>query len=205
MPTLHSTLTGADLHETKGADTATAGQFLTANGGGTATFKTLPVAQIGWYDYNDAATATTPIPLTVAGTKYDLTNDTLGPSTNTSFGLDGVTLWNPVTNRFDLSDLSIGDTLDCRVDILYTTTGANTALTLEFEFAVGTGSAFTVIILPQTNFKTAGTYQITHSRGFYVGSAVVRDNPLRIRAHADSAGSSVVVNGWYTRVIKGAI
>lgn len=203
MPTLHSTLTGADLHEVKGADTATAGQFLTANGGGTATFKTLPVAQVGWYDYHDTATTGTPIALT-SGVKADLTNNALGVNTQTSFGFDGVSVWNTSTNRFDFTDLDLGDTLDVRVDLLFTTSGANTAISLEFEFAAGTGSAFNLIILPQTNLKTAGTYQITHSRGFYIGSAVVRDNPCRIRALADSAGSSVVVNGWYVRVIKGA-
>lgn len=205
MPTLHSVLTGADLHETKGAATATSGQYLTANGDGTATFKTIATAQVGWYDYNDTATAGTPIALT-AGVKSDLTNNTLGVNTNTSFGIPGVAnIWNAGTNRFDFSQLMIGDTLETRVDLVYTTTSANTAITLEFEFASGTGSAFTIIILPQTNFKTAGTHQITHSRGFYIGSAVVRDNPCRIRAVADTAGSSVVVNGWYTRVIKGAV
>lgn len=203
MPTLHSTLTGADLHETKGADTATAGQFLTANGGGTATFKTLPVAQIGWWDHNDTFTAGTPIALT-AGVKSDLTNNILGVNTNVLFGLDGVDIWNPVTNRFDFTDLTVGDVLDVRVDISLTTTNANTAVTMEFEFGVGTGTPFTVGILPFTNYKTAGTYQITHSRGFYIGSAFTRDNPCRIRILSDTAGASVVVNGWFTRVYKGA-
>lgn len=203
MPTLHSTLTGADLHEVKGADTATAGQFLTANGGGTATFKTLPIAQIGWYDHNDLTTQTTPIALT-SGVKADLTNDAAGPNTITTFGFDGVDIWNPITNRFDLSGLTIGDVLDVRVDITLTTTNANTALTMEFEFGVGTGTPFTVGILPLTNYKTAGTYQITHSREFYIGSAFTRDNPVRIRALSDTAGASVKVNGWFTRLYKGA-
>ena len=205
MPTLHSTLTGTDLHETKGAATATSGQYLTANGDGTATFKTIPTAQVGWYDNADSFTAGTPIALT-AGVKADLTNNNLGVDTNLNFGIPGVVnLWDSSTNRFNFSQLTIGDTLEVRVDLLYTTTAANTALTLEFEFASGTGSAFPLIILPLVNFKTAGTYQITHSRGFYIGSAVVRDNPCRIRALADTAGSSVVVKGWYTRAIKGAI
>lgn len=37
----HASLTGADLHECKGAASATAGQFLIATGSGTATFQTL--------------------------------------------------------------------------------------------------------------------------------------------------------------------
>lgn len=205
MPTLHSTLTGVNSHEVKGAATATSGQYLTANGDGTATFKTIPVAQVGWWDNADSATAGTPIALT-SGVKSDLTNNTLGANTNLNFGIPGVSnIWSSSTNRFDFTQLTIGDTLEVRVDIIFTTTTANTALTLEFEFASGTGSAFTLVILPQTNFKTAGTYQVTHSRGFYIGSALVRDNPCRIRALADAAGSSIVVNGWYTRAIKGAV
>lgn len=38
MPTLHSTLTGADLHEVKGASSATAGQVYRADGIGSAGF-----------------------------------------------------------------------------------------------------------------------------------------------------------------------
>lgn len=205
MPTQHSTLTGADLHETKGAATATSGQYLTANGDGTATFKTVPVATTGWYDNADSFTAGTPIALT-SGVKSDLTNNNLGVDTNLDFALPTVSnIWNSSTNRFDFTGLTIGDTVDVRIDVILTTTGANTALTLEFEFASGTGSAFPLIILPQTNFKTAGTYQVTHSRGFYIGSALVRDNPCRIRALVDTAGASITVKGWFTRVIKGAI
>ena len=98
MP-LHSTLTGADLHETKGAATATSSQYLTANGDGTATFKTIPVASIGWWDHNDLTTQTTPINLAVANTRYDLTNDAAGPATNLTYGFTGINIWNNSTNR----------------------------------------------------------------------------------------------------------
>lgn len=43
---LHSQLTGAELHETKGADTASLGQVPIANGAGTAPFGTLSYAQL---------------------------------------------------------------------------------------------------------------------------------------------------------------
>lgn len=41
MTTAHNTLTGTDLHESKGASTATAGQVAIANGSGNAPFGTL--------------------------------------------------------------------------------------------------------------------------------------------------------------------
>lgn len=43
---LHSQLTGAELHETKGADTASLGQVPIANGAGTAPFGTLSYTQL---------------------------------------------------------------------------------------------------------------------------------------------------------------
>lgn len=202
----HRNITDPNIHEAKGAATALLGQLLTGNGDGTATFQTptpIPTIEMGWYDYNDLATQTTPIALSVAGTKYDLTNDGLGPNTQTTYGIDGIpNIWDVGTSRFLLSGLDIGDTAEIRADITYTTTSANTAIQLELEFAVGTGSAFTVVLLPSLNIKSASSIQIVHERGFYIGSAVVRDNPCRIRAVADSTGSTIKVNGWYTRVIK---
>jgi hypothetical protein len=43
----HNTLTGAELHEAKGADVATANTVLVANGAGSASFQALTTAQIG--------------------------------------------------------------------------------------------------------------------------------------------------------------
>lgn len=202
---LHKDLTGADLHEIKGASTATSNQIPIANGLGGAPFTTPPYSfvKVGWYDYNDLTTQTTPIALAVIGTKYDLTNDAAGPNTNTSFGLPGVAnLWNAGTGRFVFTGLAIGDTLDIRVDTHYITTAANTALSMELELATGTGTPIIVPLISQLNFKTAGTYQVVQNRSFYIGSALVRDNPARIRVFSDSAGSSIKVNGWFIRAIK---
>lgn len=44
---LHSALTGADLHETKGAASAASGQVPVANGGGSAPFAQLLYTQLG--------------------------------------------------------------------------------------------------------------------------------------------------------------
>lgn len=201
----HKDITDPNIHETKGAAAAVAGQLLTATGSGTATFQTpaFSLVKVGWYDYNDLATQTTPIALSVAGTKYDLTNDKLGPNTNIGFGLSGVTdIWNSGTNRFDFTGLTIGDTVDMRTDVLYTTTAVNTAVSLELELGTGTGSAFAVPFAIQQNFKTAGTYQIVINRSFYIGSSLVKDNPARLRIFADTTGSSVKVNGWFTRILK---
>lgn len=111
-------------------------------------------------------------------------------------------MWNPTSDRFDFSQTDIGDTYELRVDLSVTTSSANTAVALEIEFGVGTGSPFVVPIFAAQNFKTAGTYQIVHSREWYIGSALTRDNPARLRMSSDTAGATVKVNGWFIRVIK---
>ena len=190
----HKDITDPNIHEVKGAAAATAGQILTATGASTATFQTPTFSRmkIGWWDYNDLATQTTPIALTTPGTKYDMTNDKAGPNTQIGFGLSGVTqTWNSTTNRLDFTQLSIGDTCELRADVTVTTTNANTAVNMDIEFATGTGGAFVVPVVASINFKTAGTYQLVHSREWYIGSALVRDNAAKIRMSSDTAGATV--------------
>jgi hypothetical protein len=197
----HKDITDPNIHETKGAATATDGQVLTATGLGTAIFKK-PV-KVGLYNYGDTATTTVPIALTVAGTLYDLTNDTVGASTNLSYALaDAPSIWNSTTNRFDFSTLTLGDSVDIQVDLSYVTTGANTAVTVLLEVATGTGSVFTIPIINGMNIKTAGTNQISGRVSLGIVNDTIRLNPSRIRAKADATGSTVIVNNWNVRVVK---
>lgn len=202
----HKDITDPNIHEVKGASTATIGQVLTATGAGTATFQALPTfsnVEVGWYDYNDTATTTTPIPLTTAGTYYDLTNNGLGVNTQTIYGISGIAdIYNTSTNRFDFSELELGDTLDIRVDVAVTTTSANTAVDIVLELATGTGTPVIIPLTAPTNIKTASTVQILAERSFYMGSLLTKDNPAKLKMRADTTGATVKVNGWYVRVIK---
>ena len=200
----HVSITDPNIHEAKGASTATSGQILTANGSGQALFvtPTFTSVDMGWYDYNDTATTGTPIALTAAGTYYDLTNNGLGVNTQIGYGLSGVTnLWNTSTNRFDFTNLAVGDTVDLRVDLTYTTASVNTAIDIVLEIGVGQPEAFLIPLLISNNFKTAGTHRVIAEKPFYIGSSLTKDNPARVRAKADGTGSTVIVNGWFARVI----
>lgn len=201
----HKDITDPNIHETKGAAAASAGQILTATGSGSATFQTPPYStvKVGWWDYNDVTTQTTPIPLTVVGTKYDMTNDGAGVNTQVGFASpNGTNIWKTSTNRFDFTNLAIGTTVEARFDLTIITTNANTALAGELEFGLGQPGAFIIPIFAGTNFKTAGTYQLVHSREWYIGNSLIKDNPGRIRLSADTLGATVKVNGWYLRVIR---
>jgi len=201
----HSVITDPDIHEPKGASTATVGQILVANGDGTTSWVASPFStvQVGWYDYDDSATVGAPIALTTPGTYYDLTNDGLGVNTQLSYALsDSPNIYDTTTQRFDFSNLAVGDTLEVRADVLVTTTNANTAISLVLELNTGTGSVFNIPVLVAANIKTASTVNFVHERSFYIGSESVRTSPGRLRMTADTAGATVVVNGWYVRVIK---
>lgn len=82
-------------------------------------------SSVGYFHYSDSATQTTPLSI-VANVNKKITNDGLGAQTNLTQAPYGVsTLFNVTTNNFDFSNLSIGDTLDLRVDLSLTTTSAN--------------------------------------------------------------------------------
>ena len=205
--TEHVSITDPNIHEPKGASTASAGQILIADGSGSTSWQNAPFStvEVGWYDYNDVTTVTTPIALTTPGTYYTLTNDGAGVNTNTTFGIAGIpNIWNTATNRFDFSGLDIGDTLEIRADIDITTTSANTAGNLVLELATGTGNEIDIPLINNNNVKVASTVHYVANVGLYIGSALVRDNPARIKASADTAGATVKVRGWYIRVIKRA-
>lgn len=201
----HKDIPDAQLHQVKGAMSATAGQILTATGLGTATFQTpsFSTVAMGWYDYNDVTTQGTPIPLTLANTYYDLTNDGAGVNTKTTYAVAGVSnIWNTGTNRFNFSGLALGDTVELRADVTVTTTTANTGLEMVLELATGTGTPVLLPLLNNTNIKTSSTIQLVTDRGFYIGSALTQTNPAKIKMRADATGCTVKVNGWYVRVIK---
>ena len=200
----HTDIPEAQLHEAKGASTSTVGQVLTSTGG-AATFQTPSTAPAagtvsqGVYDYNDLATTSTPISLASANTQYLMTNDGLGSFTNKNYALPGVSdLWNSSTSRFDFSGLSLGDTVDIRVDFSVTTTTTNTVIDFALELGLGS-SPYQVEVMSPVNFKSAQTYSMVHWQGIYMGDNNTLQNPARLLARADKTGVSVVVNGWYVR------
>lgn len=198
MATEHRLIPDAERHEAKGASTATNNQVLTADGDGTTSFRT--PTMLGWYNYNHSGAT---VPLTLAATYYDLINSTSGANTNIDFAIPGATtIWNSGTNRFDFTNLVIGDVLELRVDIVVTTTTANTALDLVLELAVGSGTPVELPIVAQRDIKTAGTYQLTFNIPFFIGSLLTKNNPARLKARADKTGATVTINGWFIHVIR---
>lgn len=156
---------------------------------------------MGWFDYNDSATATTPIAVPGTSTYVYLTNNGLGAFTNKSYKPDGIEdIFNTSTNSFDFSSLSLGDTVDIRLDISVTTSTANQTVDVDLEMASGSGANYD-ILFAKTQFKTAGEQPINRFNGVYMGDSNTKDFPARFKIRSDAA-ATVVVNGWYCRVIR---
>lgn len=198
MPTVeHNTLTTTELHEPKGIDAASANKVYVSDGAGSGVWKT--IYENGWEDFSDVTTTGTPIALTSANTPYQLTNDGLGMSSSSTYRLPGhSTIFNTSTGQFDFSSLTVGDSVDMRIDLTPTTGGANHRLELDMDFAIGGSGPFTLPI-EAALVKTASTARFVTMFSFYIGSEDIRTNPAQLTMQSDSTGDSVVVNGWFVR------
>lgn len=156
-------------------------------------------ARTGFADYNDTATTGTPISVSPS-TWTKLTNNALGTNTLKKLPAGVTDLWNTSTNQLSLSQLPLYSTLDARLDLVVTTSGANQVVQVRTSLAIGDAIAFT---LPagEFNFKTAGAHSVVVSIPFYIGSNPVKNNPGEFQIQSD-ASCTVKVNGWYIRANK---
>lgn len=154
--------------------------------------------KMGWIDYNDVGTTSSPIALTLAGTFYKLTNDGAGAFSNNTYKIAANgEIWNTTTDTFDFSDLSLGDTVDFRVDFSVTTGGANRDISTRMALAQG-GTPYT-LNLDRQSYKVNSTYQITRWYSIYMGDTNTLNNGGHFEVSSDGSGATVVVNGWYVR------
>jgi hypothetical protein len=195
LPIEHKDITDPNIHEVKGASTATSGQVLTATGSGTATFQTPTVysdVEIGSYRIVNGSS--TPTALTVAGTYYTVANTGAGAGSSSVYGVAGVTsVWDAANNRFVFNTLSAGDVLVIHFDVSVVTTTVNTAVDIDLEFGIG-GSVVTIPVTTGLNIKTATTTRITGQRTVVIYDSNIKDYPARVKAKADTTGATIVAN-----------
>jgi hypothetical protein len=134
------------------------------------------------------------------GSHTTLVNNGLGAFTNLTYKIPGrANMWDTGTDRlqFDVAGLVLGDTVEIRMDLLITTSGANRDITFGLTLAEG-GFPYdlTVGTLP---FKNAGTYSIVKWISVYMGDTNTLENPALIWIESDGAGDSVVYNGHMLR------
>ena len=157
--------------------------------------------RIGSFDYNDFATAGTPITCT-ADVPTILTNDGAGGFTNKTHAPVGVTDVYDEVNNFDWSQLKLGDMVDIRLDISVVTASVNTTVHVELNLGTG-GGAYAIPFVSGIDFKDADTHAVNVYNGIYLGDANTLDNGGQFTITCDK-NSTVTVNGWYCKVlIKG--
>lgn len=156
----------------------------------------------GWMDYNDAATASTPIVVS-SDTWTIITNDGLGPFTNKAYGPTGVAdLLDVSTGAIDASELSLGDTLLVRLD--YTITPGTNNQIARVRYRLGTGgSEYTLEkTLPRLDTGSGQPYRTALSLDMiYMGDVNTMANPIFIEVN--TSGNSTVTNaGVVIQVLK---
>jgi hypothetical protein len=164
----------------------------------------MPIDEIyngGLFDYNDLSTSTTPISVTGGAESVTITNDGLGQYTNKTYKPEGFSdIWNSSTNKFDWSDLSLGDMIDIRIDIKVTTTSPNQDVNVYLVLASGDINEYTIPFF-KGSFKNAGVHDINRFNGIYMGDDATLSNPSEFVIASDD-DCTVLVRGWYVKVIN---
>ena len=155
--------------------------------------------QIGYADYNDTLTTTTPISVSPS-TWTKLTNNKLGANTRSRLPVGVTNLWNSTTNQMDLTELPVDTMVAFRMDLVVTTSAVNQIVKPRISFAIGNVIAFQ-LEYSENYFKTAGAHKLVVSGSFYIGSDAVKNNPAEFQLWSD-ASCTVVVNGWFFKVDK---
>lgn len=158
---------------------------------------TMVEEMVGWQDYNDLATKTTPITLTLANTWYNLTNDGLGQYTNKKYRVLGKPdIWRPETNSFYFGDLYEGGIQLLRTSFYLTAPSANTEVSVRLLMAIGSGIEYSIPIFERYLKKGSVKYHFSVPTFFTIDNPETRDYPARIQVSADVTNCLVEVDGW---------
>lgn len=193
----HVNIDDPNIHEPKGASTATVGQVYVADGAGSGSWEKLYTQ--GFEDIENTGSA---ISLT-SGAWTDLTNNGLGANTLTTYRLPGFSaIWDTTNHQFDWdgAGLGLGDTVDIRFDVTFNINTSNDEIGLRLDLGHGDGNEYSTEIY-RNQFKSTGNHRVVVFSSIYMGNTLTLNNPAKIAAFSDSAGDTALLNGFYVRVI----
>lgn len=148
------------------------------------------------FDYNDSGST-----ISYTSGNIVLENDGAGSYTYEDEIPIGVTIYDVLTNKFDFSNLNIGDTILIRSDVNITTTSANQIVNMYMELGQD-DTPYNIYFHSHKLFKTAGSYSnITSEIRITINNELTRDNSAQIKFNSDD-DASIVVNGWNCTVIR---
>ena len=194
----HVSITDPEIHEPKGASTATVDQVYIADGAGSGTWTTWP---FGWGFYKDNASAQT-----FNTTAAKLSIDGAGSSTEESYlpreirGSDS--LWD--TTNDDITPIALGDAYALRLDLPITAkTGSPGELLLELDISSGS-TPTTVIVERRVTIDPTPPYNVSIAFPIFVGSTFIA-NGGQIFLTTDTGTVDITAPGIFLSRISGSI
>ena len=165
-------------------------------GGGSASLS----KHFGIVDYNDTATASTPIDLT-SDTWTTLTNNGLGSFTRIDLP-DGIDTMLGDDGSIDITGFTENSWLDVRAD--FTVVPHSNNADLDFRFLLGAGAS--TYDLPSTIGRLNQGAGVSYRRsgilnGIYAGDQNTIQNPIRLQVKLTSSGTAVNA-GMFIKVYK---
>ena len=131
-----------------------------------------------------------------------LTNDAAGAGTYKNWKNPDITdVWNSTTNRFDFTQLDVGDLVEIRIDVEMSAAGPGREIAMELGIALGTSSEKAIGFGRAETVHTSFT-DLSFYRTIFIGSADTRTNPAEIRVRVGSSDITFRVEGILARVVK---
>lgn len=158
-------------------------------------------SSVGYFHISNSLTAQS----ISSGVAADLLNNNLGTYSSSAQAPYGISaIWNTTTNAFDFSQLSLGDMVSLRVDLLIDTTATNQDFRAYITLGIGTASEYK-LLLNQSTYKSAVTnYAFLEEVNFSIDNEDWRTAPAKISVFTD-ASATVLVNGWYVPIIRKSV
>lgn len=157
---------------------------------------------VGGFYYNDLATQTTPLAYTTGD--LQLTNDIDGANTFLTQPPYGVTsVWDETSNVFNFSQLSIGDEVFLRVELIVTTSAANQNSNIKLYLGEGTADA-TYANFENTFTKTAGATNFTGEIHFDIRNENWRITDAKLLFSSD-ASADIEVVGFHPYIVRKSV
>ena len=156
---------------------------------------------VGSFNYSDEATQTVPIAIT-AGVETKITNDTLGEYTkidNAPFGVSS--MYNPIINAFDFSQLSIGDMVWFRTTFDIDLDGTNSSYKYVLKCAVGSGATEWELPIHNGERKSTDSFKESHEFSIVMDYQFTIDYPAELWITTD-ASASLKVDGFQIKVLR---
>ena len=153
----------------------------------------------GHYDYNHGGSSQS----LTSGGWVQLLNDGTGIYTDETQKPTGDGIrYNVSTGQFDFSELKIGDVVELRFDVTYTTTVANTEIDARMNMAIGHANNYQIPIRATLNYKTLGVQApLKSSIKISMDNQFTIDYPAQVEVFCEN-NMSVVVTGWKVFVNK---